>query len=122
VPPYSFEAAAEFALDPPARVLAPPPGTTSTVTADADGDDRPDLFVACGADDPTAPLPWWVLLASEDGYRPVRGSLPEPGFRVAAMAAADLDGDGRAEALLVGGGFLAGDAAGVYVASLRAPP
>ncbi|MHC4490561.1 MAG: FG-GAP-like repeat-containing protein [Planctomycetota bacterium] len=76
--PYSFAEAAAFALDPPARCDGPPPGATATCEADADGDGDLDLFVACGGD-PAAPLPWWVLLREKDGYRPVRGSIPEPG-------------------------------------------
>jgi len=117
--PYSFEEAARWALAPPARCDGPPPGTTATCEADADGDGDLDLFVACGGDDPAAPLPWWVLLREADGYRPVRGALPEPGFRVAALAAADLDGDGRAEVLLKGGGFLPGDEGTAWIASLE---
>jgi hypothetical protein len=121
--PYAFEQAAAFALDPPAAVAAAPPGTTAWVRADADGDGRADVIVACGADDPAAALPWWLLLAREEGgFRPVRGSLPEPGFRAASLAAADLDGDGRAEVLLAGGGFLEGDVGGVWIATLRGSP
>ena len=59
-----------------------------------------------------------MLLKEADGYRPMRGDLPAPGFRVAALAAADLDGDGRAEVVLKAGGFLPGDEGGVWLASL----
>jgi hypothetical protein len=117
--PFSFEAAAAFALDPPERCDGPPPGATATCEADADGDGDLDLFVVCGGDDPATPLPWWVLLKEGDGYRPVRGSIPTPGFCASGIAAADLDGDGRAEVLLKGGGRLPGDVGEAYLASLK---
>ncbi|MFQ5845222.1 MAG: hypothetical protein ACE5JG_09575 [Planctomycetota bacterium] len=41
---------------------------------------------------------------------------------MAALAAADLDGDGRAEVLLKGGGFLPGDTGTTWIASLRKEP
>jgi len=116
---YRFEEAARWALRPPELCDGPPPGATATCEADADGDGDLDLFVACGADDPAAPLPWWLLLREGERFRPVRGSVPEPGFRVAALDAKDLDGDGRAEVLLKGGGFLPGDAGRTYLAWLR---
>ena len=119
---YDFDAAARFALDPPERVVGPPPGATAVVEADVDGDGRLDLVVACGGDDPAAPLPWWVLLRDGSHYRPVRGAIPEPGYRVAAIAVADLDGDGIAEILLKGGGFLPGDAGPSFIASFQPPP
>jgi len=117
--PYSFAKAAAWALDPPRTCAGPPPGTTATAEADVDGDGRVDLIAACGGDDPAAPLPWWVLLRRAGGYVPLRGGLPHPGFRVAAVAAADLDGDGRAEIVLKGGGFLPGDTGGTWIATLR---
>lgn len=117
---YDLEAAAAFALDPPATVTADPPGATAVVEADLDGDGDRDRVVACGGDDPGAPLPWWGLLREGDVYRLVRGSLPVPGFRVSALAAADLDGDGRAEVLLAGGGRLPGDTGRVVLVALAA--
>ncbi|MGQ0613382.1 MAG: FG-GAP-like repeat-containing protein [Planctomycetaceae bacterium] len=117
--PYRFEAAAAFALDPPAVCEGLPPGATAWCEADLDGDGDTDLVVACGGDDPCAALPWWALLREGAAYRPVRGAPVEPGFRVAAVAAADLDGDGRAEILLKGGGFLRGDTGESWLASLR---
>jgi hypothetical protein len=117
--PFSFDAAVRFALDPPARCDGPPPGATAVCEADADGDGDLDLFVACGGDDPATPLPWWVLLKEADGYRPVRGSTPTPAFCASGIAAADLDGDGRAEVLLKGGGRLPGDTGEAYLASLK---
>jgi enediyne biosynthesis protein E4 len=114
--PYDVEVAARFALEPPARVEADPPGTTAVVEADVDGDGLGDRVVACGGDDPAAPLVWWLLRATPEGRVPVRGSLPHAGFRVGALAAADLDGDGRAEILLAGGGRLPGDVGGVWIA------
>jgi hypothetical protein len=119
IAPYRFEDAARFALAPPPRVKGPPPGTTATCEADLDGDGDLDLVAACGGDDPCAPLPWWALLREGDAYRPVRGSMPEPGFRVAAVAAGDIDGDGRAEILLKGGGLLPRDSGTTWLASLR---
>jgi hypothetical protein len=116
--PYSFAEAAAFALDPPARCDGPPPGATATCEADADGDGDLDLFVVCGGD-PSAPLPWWVLLKEKDGYVPVRGSIPEPGFHAVAIATADLDGDGRAEVLLKGGSHLPGHPGTAWIAALK---
>lgn len=116
---FSFAEAAAFALEPPARCDGPPPGATAVCEADADGDGDLDLFIACGGDDPATPLPWWVLLKEADGYRPVRGSIPAPGFCASGIAAADLDGDGRAEVLLKGGGRLPGDVGEAYLASLK---
>ncbi|MHC4818413.1 MAG: FG-GAP-like repeat-containing protein, partial [Planctomycetota bacterium] len=116
--PYSFADAAAFALDPPARCEGPPPGATTTCEADADGDGDLDLFVVCGGD-PSAPLPWWVLLKEEDGYAPVRGTIPEPGFHAVAIAAADLDGDGRAEVLIKGGSLRWGHPGTAWIAALK---
>lgn len=118
-PSASFDEAAAFALAPPESCDGPPPGTTAVCEADLDGDGDMDLVCACGADDPCAALPWWALLREGERYRPVRGSLPEPGWRAAAVGAKDLDGDGRAEILLRGGGWLARDRAVDCVASLR---
>jgi len=118
-PPWDPAAALAFALDPPARCAGPPPGATAVAEADADGDGDLDLFVACGGDDPSCALPWWVLLKEGDGYRPVRGAQPVPGFPVAGLAAQDLDGDGRAEVLLKEGSLLPGHRGRLWIASLR---
>lgn len=118
-PSDSFEAAAAFALAPPEFCDGPPPGTTAVAAADLDGDGDEDLVCACGADDPCAALPWWALLREGGRYRPLRGSLPEPGWRAAAVATVDSDGDGRAEILFRGGGWLPRDRAGDWVARLR---
>ncbi|MFQ5845221.1 MAG: FG-GAP-like repeat-containing protein, partial [Planctomycetota bacterium] len=59
--PYSFEEAAAWALDPPDSCAGAPPGATALWEADVDGAGDPDLVVACGGDDPTAPLPWGLL-------------------------------------------------------------
>ena len=119
VRPYFFDEAAAWALDPPALSDGPPPGTTATFEADVDGDGDQDLLVVCGGDDPTAPLPWWVLLKEAGGYRPVRGEPLTPGFGAVAIAAADLDGDGRAEVLVKEGALLAGHGGRTWIASLR---
>jgi len=111
--PYDFDVAARWALQPPELCDGVPPGTTAQCEADIDGDGDLDLVVACGGYDPAAPLPWWVLLKEEGGYKPVRGDLPRPGFCVRAVAAADLDKDGRAKI------FLVTDEGDAWLASLR---
>ncbi|MCK6460715.1 MAG: VCBS repeat-containing protein, partial [Planctomycetes bacterium] len=92
---------------------------TCVVEADADGDGDPDLFVACGGD-PTAPLPWWLLVREADGrYRPVRGALPHRGASIVALAARDLDGDGTAEVLLKEGSLLPGHPGRAWIATRK---
>ena len=108
-----------MALDPPARCDGPPPGTTSTSEADVDGDGDTDLIAVCGADDPAAPLPFWVLLRDGERYRPLRGPLPARGWGVGAVTAADLDGDGRCELIVQTGGLLASDKGTCWIARLR---
>jgi hypothetical protein len=118
VRPCSSAEALRFALAPPETCDGPPPGATAVAEADADGDGDLDLFVACGGDDPTTALPWWLLVREADGrYRPVRGALPHRGASIAGIAAADLDGDGRAEALLKEGSLLPGHPGGAWIAS-----
>jgi len=97
---FDFRAAARWALDDKAVLTGPVPGATVSVEADVDGDGKPDRIVGCGTHDLTAPMPWWVLLKTDDGYRRIRGPIPRPGFGIAGLAAADLDGDGRAEVIL----------------------
>ena len=85
---YDFEQAARWALDPPETCDGPPLAATAVVCADIDGDGDEDLVVALGCD-PAAPLPWFLLRRDGDSYRPVRGRLPEPGFFVSAIGAAN---------------------------------
>jgi hypothetical protein len=120
--PYDLEEAARFALTPPAALTSVPPGTTAVALGDVDGDGLLDRVVACGGDDPASPLPWWLLRATPTGFVPVRGSLPEAGFRVGSVAVADLDGDGRAEVLLAGGGRLEHDVGAVFLARWAGQP
>jgi hypothetical protein len=116
---FSPEEAVRFALAPPERCDGPPPGATFVVEADADGDGDKDLLVACGGD-PTAPLPWWLLVREADGrYRPVRGTLPHRGASIVALAAKDLDGDGRAEVLLKEGALIPGHPGGAWIATRK---
>jgi len=117
--PFVLADAVRFALETPESCEGPPPGATAVVEADADGDGDLDLFVACGGD-PTAPLPWWLLLREADGrYRPVRGILPHRGASIVALAARDLDGDGRAEVLLKEGSHLPGHPGGAWIATRK---
>jgi hypothetical protein len=58
-------------------------------------------------------------LKEEDGYAPVRGTIPEPGFHAVAIAAADLDGDGRAEVLIKGGSLRWGHPGTAWIAALK---
>jgi hypothetical protein len=98
--PVSFEEAARWALAPPDRTSGPPPGTTGVARGDLDGDGDEDLVAACGGNDPATALPWWALRRDGEDFLPIRGSLPEPGFRALSIGVADLDADGRAEVLL----------------------
>lgn len=117
--PFALGDAMRFGLDAPASCEGPPPGATCVVEADADGDGDPDLFVACGGD-PTAPLPWWLLVREADGrYRPVRGALPHRGASIVALAARDLDGDGTAEVLLKEGSLLPGHPGRAWIATRK---
>jgi hypothetical protein len=120
--PSSREDAFRFALSPPTLCDGPPPGASCVVETDADGDGDLDLLVACGGD-PLAPLPWWLLERQPDGrYRPVRGDLPHRGASIVALAAADLDGDGRAEVLLKEGARIPGHPGGAWIATWRGSP
>jgi hypothetical protein len=37
-------------------------------------------------------LPWWVFLRDGEGYRPVRGWRPHPGYRVTGIQVRKSDG------------------------------
>lgn len=117
-PSATFDEAVRFAIAPPGLHDGPPPGATLVLEADLDGDGDKDLLAACGGD-PTAPLPWWLLVREDGRYRPVRGALPHRGASIVALAAADLDGDGDAEVLLKEGSFVPGHPGGAWIAIRR---
>jgi len=110
---FSFRLAARWALADAAEHSGPVPGETIALEADVDGDGKMDRIVACGTHDVTAAMPWWILLRTGDGYRRVRGPLPRPGFGVAGLAVAKVDG--RAEVILT----LDDEAGTRYVARYR---
>ena len=99
-PPPSPRATARliaFALEPPASCASVPEGLFEVGRFDFDADGDEDLVLAPG-DDPAAPLPWWLFVREADGWRPLRGAMPRPAFRLVAAAASDgavvLGGEG----------------------------
>jgi len=72
------------------------------LVADFNGDGRPDVFVACHGYD-AAPFPGEknkVVLSQPDGAYAIRDAAPDVGFFHAASAA-DLNGDGRIDVVVV---------------------
>ena len=114
---FEFEDAVRWVLSEKREPAAAVPGATIVAEADINGDGKADRVVACGTHDVTAPLPWWALIRTEDGYRAVRGTLPNSGFGIAGLAVADLDDDGTAEVILT----LDDPAASRFIARYRSP-
>jgi hypothetical protein len=81
----TFQAARRFAMDPPERVESVPDISLVRCIADVDGDGDRDIVVA-SAGHALLPLPWWVFLKDGEGYIPVRGGVPHPGYRAARVA------------------------------------
>jgi len=80
----------------PLDVAVPGHAPKALRAADVDGDGREDLVLLYGGQQDTAPGRVAVLL-SEGGGRFRRAAIEETGLAPAALAAGDVDGDGRAE-------------------------
>jgi hypothetical protein len=86
---------ADGALAPAGPLALPGHAPAAMRAADVDGDGRQDLVVLYTGGRDTAPGRVAVLLARGDGFQ--RAALVETGLAPAAIAAGDVDGDGRAE-------------------------
>jgi hypothetical protein len=99
VPSYIYWGSA-IGFDVKHRTELPTLGATGVVAADINGDGFPDLIFSNSNDGKTYDVPSYIYWGSATGYAPYLRSEVQ-GFGAVSVTAADLNGDGKPELVLV---------------------